>query len=212
MIGAIMNLVMVVVMMMLGFAFGLFFRHSATAVALVRGFASTRMRVSAAFPAWLRLAIGSESGERACSQAAVVRHTAEARVAFAEARVSLMAEGDIRDPRSERRQVRAIGADLHEKVFAEVHSLVAAAPEVHDGVAAGQRGRRGDGGRLGAGLRHARAPRRRRAMRLHHHWRGAAAEARRHLMSRRRPPTATLPLRSLSRSRDATFASVIVSL
>lgn len=103
--------------------------------------------------------------------------TAESGVSLAEAGVRFMAEGDVGDARAESCEVGPVGADLHQEVLAEVHSLVPAATQVHDSAAAGEGGGRGEGGGLGAGLGRARTSGRRRAVRLHHHWRGAASAA-----------------------------------
>lgn len=107
----------------------------------------------------------------------MVRDTTESSVSLAEASVCFMTEGNIGDPRAKSCQVGPVCADLHQEVLAEVHSLVAAAAQVHDSAAASERGGRGEGGGLGAGLGRARTSGQRRAVRLHHHWRGAASAA-----------------------------------
>lgn len=168
---------MVVVMMMLDFAFGLLGCRTAAAVPFIARLTATRVGVHAALLARLGASIGRQSYECASRQATVVCNAAKAGVALADSRVALVAERDVGDACADRRQVRAVGADLHEEVLAEVHSLVAATAEVHGGAAAGQRRRRGGGGGLAAGLGRARTSGRRRAVRLHHHWRGAASAA-----------------------------------
>lgn len=167
----------VMVMVVLSFAFRLLRPGTATVFSFISGLTAARMRVEAALPSRFRFSVGGQSDVGPGGEAAVVGDAAVADVTLAEASVSFVTEGDVGDAGAERRQVRAVGADLHEQVLAEVHRLVAAAAQVHGAVAARERrGRRGGGG-LGAGLGRARTSGRRRAVRFHHHWRGAASAA-----------------------------------
>lgn len=212
MVGAVVNLVMVVMMVMVMMPY-LACRvtgcGAAPPVSSLCGLAAAGVGVAAAFSARFGSGYGGgrggrggrggggEGGERAGGEAAVVRDAAEAGITLTEARVGLVAEGDVGDTRAERGEVGAVGAHLHKQILAEVHGLVPAAAQVQQRAAAGERGRRGGRSGLAAGLGRARASCRRRAVRFNHHWRGeerrqrpAATVTSSRPCTRARPPSA----------------------